>query len=32
MLIEVIEDVKSAGGSPKMLRGRRYGQERVLAT
>jgi type I restriction-modification system DNA methylase subunit len=32
MLIEVIEHVKSAGGSPKTLWGRLYGQEKVLAT
>lgn len=32
MLIEVIEHVKAAGGSPKTLWGRLYGQEKVLAT
>lgn len=32
MLIEVIEHVKAAGGSPKTLWGKLYGQERVLAT
>lgn len=32
MLIEVIEHVKSAGGSPKTLWGKLYGQEKVLAT
>ena len=32
MLIEVIEHVKADGGDPKMLRGRLYGQEKVLAT
>lgn len=32
MLIEVIEHVKAAGGSPKMLWGKLYGQEKVLAT
>lgn len=32
MLIEVIEHVKDAGGSPKTLWGKLYGQERVLAT
>ena len=32
MLIEVIEHVKRAGGSPKTLWGKLYGQEKVLAT
>jgi type I restriction system adenine methylase HsdM len=32
MLIEVIEHVKHAGGSPKTLWGKLYGQEKVLAT
>ena len=32
MLIEVIEHVKNAGGSPKTLWGKLYGQEKVLAT
>ena len=32
MLIEVIEHVKAAGGSPRLLWGRLYGQEKVLAT
>lgn len=32
MLIEVIEHVKVAGGSPKTLWGKLYGQEKVLAT
>lgn len=32
MLIEVIEHVKTAGGSPKTLWGNLYGQEKVLAT
>jgi type I restriction system adenine methylase HsdM len=32
MLIEVIEHVKAAGGSPKTLWGRLYGQEKVLTT
>jgi type I restriction system adenine methylase HsdM len=32
MLIEVIEYVKSAGGSPKTLWGKLYGQEKVLTT
>ncbi len=32
MLIEVIEHVKTAGGSPKTLWGKLYGQEKVLAT
>jgi type I restriction enzyme M protein len=32
MLIEVIEHVKAAGGSPKTLWGKLYGQEKVLAT
>jgi type I restriction enzyme M protein len=32
MLIEVIEHVIAAGGSPKTLWGRLYGQEKVLAT
>jgi type I restriction enzyme M protein len=32
MLIEVIEHVKAAGGSPKLLWGKLYGQEKVLAT
>ena len=32
MLIEVIEHVKSAGGSPKTLWGKLYGQEKVLTT
>jgi len=32
MLIEVIEHVKAAGGSPKTLWGRLFGQEKVLAT
>jgi type I restriction enzyme M protein len=32
MLIEVIEHVKKAGGSPKTLWGKLYGQEKVLAT
>lgn len=32
MLIEVIEHVKAAGGSPKTLWGNLYGQEKVLAT
>src|SRR6478735_4625934 len=32
MLIEVIEHVKDAGGSPKTLWGKLFGQERVLAT
>ncbi|NBC70816.1 N-6 DNA methylase [Paenibacillus sacheonensis] len=32
MLIEVIEHVKSAGGSAKTLWGKLYGQEKVLAT
>lgn len=32
MLIEVIEHVKSTGGSPRTLWGRLYGQEKVLAT
>ncbi|NKZ15513.1 SAM-dependent DNA methyltransferase [Mycolicibacterium septicum DSM 44393] len=32
MLIEVIEHVKSAGGSPKTLWGKLFGQEKVLAT
>ncbi|WP_050056168.1 type I restriction-modification system subunit M [Pseudarthrobacter siccitolerans] len=32
MLIEVIEHVKAAGGSPKSLWGKLYGQEKVLAT
>lgn len=32
MLIEVIEHVKFAGGSPKTLWGKLYGQEKVLAT
>lgn len=32
MLIEVIEHVKAAGGNPKTLWGKLYGQEKVLAT
>lgn len=32
MLIEVIEHVKAAGGEPKTLWGKLYGQEKVLAT
>lgn len=32
MLIEVIEHVEAAGGSPKTLWGKLYGQEKVLAT
>ena len=32
MLIEVIEHVKAADGSPKTLWGKLYGQEKVLAT
>ncbi|HPU02706.1 MAG TPA: class I SAM-dependent DNA methyltransferase [Rhodoglobus sp.] len=32
MLIEVIEHVKDAGGSPKTLWGKLHGQEKVLAT
>ncbi|WP_267291836.1 type I restriction-modification system subunit M [Mycobacterium hackensackense] len=32
MLIEVIEHVKSSGGSPKTLWGKLYGQDKVLAT
>ncbi|MBU9762242.1 SAM-dependent DNA methyltransferase [Mycobacterium sp. TNTM28] len=32
MLIEVIEHVKTGGGSPKTLWGKLYGQEKVLAT
>ncbi|MEU4417092.1 type I restriction-modification system subunit M [Nocardia salmonicida] len=32
MLIEVIEHVKAAGGSPKTLWGKLYGQEKVLTT
>ncbi|WP_343834618.1 class I SAM-dependent DNA methyltransferase [Micropruina glycogenica] len=32
MLIEVIEHVRAAGGSPKLLWGKLYGQEKVLAT
>lgn len=32
MLIEVIEHVKDAGGSPKTLWGKLFGQEKVLAT
>ena len=32
MLIEVIEHVKSVGGSPNTLWGKLYGQEKVLAT
>lgn len=32
MLIEVIEHLKDAGGSPKTLWGKLYGQEKVLAT
>lgn len=32
MLIEVIEHVRSTGGSPRTLWGRLYGQEKVLAT
>ncbi len=32
MLIEVIEHVKSVGGSPKTLWGKLYGQEKVLGT
>lgn len=32
MLIEVIEHVKDAGGSPKTLWGKLYGQEKVLTT
>jgi type I restriction enzyme M protein len=32
MLIEVIEHVKAAGGSPRTLWGKLYGQEKVLAT
>ncbi|QCR40751.1 DNA methylase [Microbacterium sp. SGAir0570] len=32
MLIEVIEHVKDAGGSPRTLWGKLYGQEKVLAT
>ena len=32
MLIEVIEHVRRAGGSPKTLWGKLYGQEKVLAT
>lgn len=32
MLIEVIEHVKAAGGSPKTLWGKLFGQEKVLAT
>lgn len=32
MLIEVIEHVKEAGGSPKTLWGKLFGQEKVLAT
>ncbi|WP_426716802.1 N-6 DNA methylase [Corynebacterium auriscanis] len=32
MLIEVIEHVKRAGGNPKTLWGKLYGQERVLTT
>ena len=32
MLIEVIDHVKSAGGSPNTLWGKLYGQEKVLAT
>ncbi|MCV7669770.1 type I restriction-modification system subunit M [Micrococcus luteus] len=32
MLIEVINHVKENGGDPKLLRGRLFGQEKVLAT
>ena len=32
MLIDVIDHVKEAGGSPKTLWGKLYGQEKVLAT
>jgi type I restriction system adenine methylase HsdM len=32
MLIEVIEHVRTAGGSPKTLWGKLYGQEKVLTT
>ncbi|WP_432020757.1 N-6 DNA methylase [Streptomyces sp. 1222.5] len=32
MLIEVIQHIKAAGGSPKTLWGKLYGQEKVLAT
>lgn len=32
LLIEVIEHVKAAGGSPKTLWGKLFGQEKVLAT
>jgi len=32
MLIEVIEHVKAAGGRPKLLWGKLYGQEKVLTT
>jgi type I restriction enzyme M protein len=32
MLIEVIEHVKDAGGQPKLLWGKLFGQEKVLAT
>lgn len=32
MLVEVIEHVRRAGGNPKTLWGKLYGQERVLAT
>jgi type I restriction system adenine methylase HsdM len=32
MLIEVIEHVKAAGGEPKLLWGKLYGQEKVLTT
>lgn len=32
MLIEVIEHVKSAGGEPKLLWGKLFGQEKVLTT
>ena len=32
LLIEIIEHVKSAGGNPKTLWGKLYGQEKVLAT
>lgn len=32
MLIEVIEHVRTGGGSPKTLWGKLYGQEKVLAT
>lgn len=32
MLIEVINHVKAAGGNPRMLRGRLFGQEKTLTT